>query len=1846
MVVSSVFAQKKGEGTEQQLAKEAQGFFEAGDFLQAYPLYSQLVSLYPSNTDYTYKFGACAIYSDADKSKAIRFLSSATRKEVADPMAWYYLGKAYHLNYQFKDAVTAFEAFKSKDAKLAEEMGTQREIETCIYGSTLLSNIKDLVVIDKKEADRANFFRYMDLNGIGGKILAVPDELKSAVDKKKNETSVIHYPGNATTIYFSSYGKDENTGKDIYKTQILPDGKFTTPEKLRGDVNTKYDEDFCFMHSDGKTLYFSSRGHNSMGGYDIFKSVMDPATGVFGPAINLDFAINTPDDDIFFIADSLNKNAYFASSRASDQGHMHVYNVRVEGIPLQIVYLKGEFLSEVDAEQKKATIDIKDPLTGRSVCKSTSDMANGNVLLYVPKAGSYTYTVSTENSPNKHEVEVKIPSFDRPVAVRQEIILKKENGQERVEIINHFETPLEEDIAALAAEMLRQKAGLEVNSDSNAADATSETSTTPALSVEKTMANAPLAAGFGEGVTITTIVDSMNADLQKSKAFMKASDEKINTSMVYAAKKQKEADAILKKAEDLREATSNNNTPDDINKIRESVKLTAQAELLQREAKSAIASANSLKEEQAAEQAKVTELEADLLQLIEAEKSQNFDGAYAALTKEKNRQVALRMSPKSTYEMLVEKAKAIEKQQRTVEESILNNREEEKSIEKEVAAAERAVAEARKKSDRAEAESRLANVRSDLDAVRRAVVRDSERANQIGLDAKNAYRHAEFFKSVNENPTLGLKPEELQKMDAMQAETLADRIDALSTRLEALEIKDPLMLAQITDATMESLNVVASERPIQTNTTPTVKYENASSIPSRGATEIASRKDAAMASLITANTQSFAPQRMVLENSIISLNEQIRTLEKRQETGLAEDEKVEMARLIDMRGALQAELAQEPSVTLTADPTVLNEVYNQANPAYTASVEQINSKSVNDVARVFELNSLKKATLQQLKNERKLNAENAINENTAEALSSAAEKDQQLSAAIRTLEKETNDVTTLRGAYESSIKEVIEGEKTASDKLEEQTMITQSYLTELNKMEAQLRAEMKESTDQKTIFRSTETLTALLKEKEQANIRLSSYTSDRELTTNTSQPEANTSGAKTTNEVVAENTSASPAATSEASSEKETILSQVSKDGETVQTLFESKEEVESIFAYENGGLKELMEKHPTIGNNVRDFDKITAIQSEIYQVEGAIAIESSEAKQKKLDRQAEELYGRKAYLELGNVNTIQELTAAEYATQLAQTNAAKDEKKNIMEERMILRDEVNKLVQQAAAEMEEAAGLRQKATPVADEIEKNDFYRQAFAKEVHAIELLKQSQALLGNTELIAEYNDDELNSLRFGYTDKVAEARINQVLGASDNAPAAVVETPGAEAAQPAMNEKVETSSSATTVTESTTPTSNGFVPYLTEDGTAEVIFVSNNKTLPSKSTTTPTPTTTPANTPASTVAAPATNVDVQPEPIIKGVNDQDVAVVNIPVEKSAVSQPISLGAIDVQPEPIIKGVNDQPVASLPSTPSGAAFGSEDFVYTFPEVLITDIFKPTKAAAYTDSRPIPIDPEMPKGIYYKVQIGAFRSRIPQNLFDEFAPVCGETVGNGLVRYSAGFFMTYDRADQIKMDIRRMGYADAFVVAYKDGKRIPIFEAMAATESDYAASYNKEVSDLVESGPMRNNLEPTTPVNKVNTTSASPVTTTSTTQTTVSADGTKTVTTVTTTETVSNPANKATAGDYYKGVPDAAPAVQVETTKGLFYTVQVGVYSKPTPASKLANIAPLNSELTATNKIRYTAGRFTSLQDAVNKRAEARQKGIDDAFITAYYNGVKITMSEADRILKEFGSAILYQEQ
>ena len=140
------------------------------------------------------------------------------------------------------------------------------------------------------------------------------------------ETSAC-FSNDTSEIYFSSDRPGGFGGKDLYRIKKLPNGRWSIPFNLGASVNTPYDEDAPFMHPDGVTLYFSSKGHNTMGDYDVFKSIWDPETNLFSQAENLGYPINDVGSDIFFVLSVDGQRGYYSTARNDTYGGVDIYQV-------------------------------------------------------------------------------------------------------------------------------------------------------------------------------------------------------------------------------------------------------------------------------------------------------------------------------------------------------------------------------------------------------------------------------------------------------------------------------------------------------------------------------------------------------------------------------------------------------------------------------------------------------------------------------------------------------------------------------------------------------------------------------------------------------------------------------------------------------------------------------------------------------------------------------------------------------------------------------------------------------------------------------------------------------------------------------------------------------------------------------------------------------------------------------------------------------------------------------------------------------------------------------------------------------------------------------------------------------------------------------------------------------------------------------------------------------------------------------------------------------------------------------------------------------------------------------
>jgi outer membrane protein OmpA-like peptidoglycan-associated protein len=128
-------------------------------------------------------------------------------------------------------------------------------------------------------------------------------------------------------MYFVSDRKGGYGGRDIYRVVKLPDGSWSDPQNCGPKINSAMDEDSPFIAIDNKTLYFSSNGPTSMGGFDVFVTVRD-SNNEWSDPINLGYPLNSTVDDLFYTTTVDGLTGYLTSARSGGKGEKDIYEVQ------------------------------------------------------------------------------------------------------------------------------------------------------------------------------------------------------------------------------------------------------------------------------------------------------------------------------------------------------------------------------------------------------------------------------------------------------------------------------------------------------------------------------------------------------------------------------------------------------------------------------------------------------------------------------------------------------------------------------------------------------------------------------------------------------------------------------------------------------------------------------------------------------------------------------------------------------------------------------------------------------------------------------------------------------------------------------------------------------------------------------------------------------------------------------------------------------------------------------------------------------------------------------------------------------------------------------------------------------------------------------------------------------------------------------------------------------------------------------------------------------------------------------------------------------------------------------
>lgn len=305
----------------------------------------------------------------------------------------------------------------------AENMGEEFNTETHDASVSMSADGQTMFIFRFNRRSKGDVFvsHLMD-DGFWSK----PRELGKPINTDHHESSASLSPDNRV-LYFVSDREGGQGGRDIYYTRYDDEkGRWGDAVNVGPTINTRYDEEGVFIHPDGKTLYFSSAGHNSMGGVDIMYSTLQD--GIWSNPRNIGFPINTPDHDVFFVPAANTRFAYYTSIREEGLGGRDNYKITFLGEPKPPVLnaednliaslsqpmrekvvepeveirtsamaiLKGLVQDEITGDPVKARILLTDNATGQPVAEFGSESATGKYLVTLPSGKNYGIAIKAD----------------------------------------------------------------------------------------------------------------------------------------------------------------------------------------------------------------------------------------------------------------------------------------------------------------------------------------------------------------------------------------------------------------------------------------------------------------------------------------------------------------------------------------------------------------------------------------------------------------------------------------------------------------------------------------------------------------------------------------------------------------------------------------------------------------------------------------------------------------------------------------------------------------------------------------------------------------------------------------------------------------------------------------------------------------------------------------------------------------------------------------------------------------------------------------------------------------------------------------------------------------------------------------------------------------------------------------------------------------------------------------------------------------------------------------------------------------------------------------------------------
>lgn len=196
------------------------------------------------------------------------------------------------------------------------------------------------------------------------------------------------------TLYFASNREGSMGSSDIWKTERTPGSGWTKPVNIGPPVNTPAAEMAPFIHYDNQSLYFSSYGHQGLGGADLFKSELK--NGVWSRPENLGYPINSSADELVVIVNPEGNRGFISSNSLDGEGgyDIFMFNLHEKIRPAPVTYLKGKVYDRINGIPLEARFEFIDIVVDSTIIEASSDPQKGEFLVCLPCNRDYALNVS------------------------------------------------------------------------------------------------------------------------------------------------------------------------------------------------------------------------------------------------------------------------------------------------------------------------------------------------------------------------------------------------------------------------------------------------------------------------------------------------------------------------------------------------------------------------------------------------------------------------------------------------------------------------------------------------------------------------------------------------------------------------------------------------------------------------------------------------------------------------------------------------------------------------------------------------------------------------------------------------------------------------------------------------------------------------------------------------------------------------------------------------------------------------------------------------------------------------------------------------------------------------------------------------------------------------------------------------------------------------------------------------------------------------------------------------------------------------------------------------------------